>query len=215
MRRVFLLLACILSFPILAQGVWEVPDADKPKEVIDGDKKGKIIPQEDVKYLEGAVPEKDGRVLWSHDYDIPGKSAKQIYDIMFKFLSDFTKADNQLEGSGVSLVNKNEHIIIATVKEWLVFKENFLMLDRTKFNYNIIAYCGDGKLTVVITRIYYRYEEERVKGGYLYKAEDWINDKNALNRSKTKLIRGSAKFRKKTIDRKDEIFESIAQLFQV
>lgn len=213
MRRVFLSLACMMSLSAMAQGEWEVPDANKPKEVVEVEKNEKSMPEEDVKYLEGAVPEKDGKVLWSRDYDVPGKSAEQIYDIMFKYLSDFTKADNQLEGSCVSLVNKKEHIIIATVKEWLVFKENFLMLDRTKFNYNIIAYCHDNKLTVDITRIYYRYEEERVKGGYLYKAEEWINDKNALNRSKTKLVRGSAKFRRKTIDRKDEIFESIGKLF--
>ena len=29
-------------------------------------------------------------------------------------------------------------------------------------------------------RILYVYDEERVRGGYVYKAEEWINDENAL-----------------------------------
>lgn len=213
MKSILLSFVCLLPISAWSQGVWEVPGAEKPKETTVVKKKPEAVSDEDTKYLEGAVTEKNGRVEWSKTYDIPGKNAEQIYDIMFKFLTDFTKTDNQLEGSCVSLVNKNEHIIIASVKEWLVFKTNFLTLDRTKFNYNIIAYCGDNTLTVVLTRIYYKYEEERVKGGILYKAEEWINDENALNRRKTKLIRGSAKFRCKTIDRKNEIFNLIGKLF--
>ena len=40
-------------------------------------------------------------------------------------------------------------------------------------------------------------------------AENWITDKYGLNKNKTKLSRMSGKFRKKTIDRKDEIFNTI------
>ena len=40
-------------------------------------------------------------------------------------------------------------------------------------------------------------------------AEEWITDENALNKAKTKLLKYSGKFRRKTIDRKDEIFENI------
>jgi colicin import membrane protein len=40
-------------------------------------------------------------------------------------------------------------------------------------------------------------------------AEDWITDENALNKKKTKLAKYTGKFRRKTIDRKDNIFETI------
>ena len=51
-----------------------------------------------------------------------------------------------------------------------------------------------------------------MRGGYFYKAEDLITDDKALNRKKTKLLRGnSGKFRRKTIDRKDFIFSTLKE----
>ena len=52
-----------------------------------------------------------------------------------------------------------------------------------------------------------------VDGGYgegrdpqAYRAEEWIDDDNALNKKKNKLSKMSGKFRRKTIDRKDYLF---------
>ena len=59
-----------------------------------------------------------------------------------------------------------------------------------------------------MTRIHYWYEED-IDGGYKYKAEKWITDKEALNKSKTNLAKVSGKFRQKTIDLKDRIFNEI------
>lgn len=143
------------------------------------------------------------------ELDVPGKSAQEIYDLIFDCFTDLTKAENQLEGSCVSLVNKKEHIVVASVKEWLVFSDKLLALDRTKFNYTLIAYCKDNHLTVTMGRLSYKYDEERVERGHVYKAEEWINDENALNRKKTRLLPVSAKFRRKTVDRKDQVFDMI------
>ena len=55
-----------------------------------------------------------------------------------------------------------------------------------------------------MTRIYYLYEEER--NPQTYKAEEWIDDDNALNKKKDKLSKMSGKFRRKTVDRKDFLF---------
>ena len=44
-----------------------------------------------------------------------------------------------------------------------------------------------------------------------YTAEDWISDKYALNKAKTKLIRGLAKWRRKTVDFADNLFTGAAQ----
>ena len=120
-------------------------------------------------------------------------------------------ADFLNEASGVgNLVNKQEHIVVANIREWLVFTDKLLVLDRARFHYTLIAYCTDGHLKLTMDRLTYRYDEERTKfGTYVYKAEEWITDKEALNRSKTGLRRASAKFRRKTIDRKDDLFSSI------
>jgi len=47
-----------------------------------------------------------------------------------------------------------------------------------------------------------------------YKAEEWITDQYGLNKKKTKLARVSGKFRRKTIDRVDYLFNRFTQLLQ-
>ena len=44
-------------------------------------------------------------------------------------------------------------------------------------------------------------------GGKVIRAEEWITDSEALNKTQTKLYPRSGKFRRKTIDRVKEIFE--------
>ena len=208
--RLFLILAvCLMPLAAVAQGVWERPDAagDAGKKV----KEQKAEkPNPDAKYLAGAVTEVDGKVVWTMDVDVPGKSADQIYALMLQCFTDLTKTENQIEGSCVALVNKAEHMVVATIREWLVFTDKFFALDRTKFYYTLIASCADNHLNVTMSRISYRYEEGREPGGgYVYKAEEWIDDKHALNKKKTRLLPGSAKFRRKTVDRKDYLFSVI------
>lgn len=223
MKRYLSLLVFTLCFSLtgLTQNVWEKPETEeetsvetkkekkerkkKEKEKKDKEKK----PKEDPKYLLGAVPKVDGKVKWTMDVDVPGKTAQEIYDIMFKYLTDLTKEENQLEGSAVSLVNKKDHIIVAKIREWLVFKKQFLVFDRTKFIFTLVASCSDGHLNVSMERLSYRYEENNGKEKYVYKAEDWIADDNAVNKKGTRLYKGSAKFRRKTIDRKDYLFKTI------
>ena len=52
------------------------------------------------------------------------------------------------------------------------------------------------------------YEEQR-NGGSRFKAEEWITDENALNKKRTKLAKISGKFRVKTVDRVQDIFDHI------
>jgi colicin import membrane protein len=207
------MIAVMLCLPLtgMAQNVWEKPDIQEEKKAETNKKESS---EEDPKYLEGAVPVVNGEVCWTLDLPVPGKSAQQIYDIVLNYLFDLTKQENQLEGSAVSLVNKQEHKIAAHIREWLVFKDQFLSLDRTKFHYTLIAECTNNHLKMDMRRISYRYEEERSGGGSFFKAEDWITDDVAMNKKKTKLYKDSGKFRRKTIDRKDYLFESIKNALQ-
>ena len=51
----------------------------------------------DAKYLaEGAVPVVDGTVCWQTTINAPGKTAKQIYDILYKQIDKMTKEPNQI-----------------------------------------------------------------------------------------------------------------------
>ena len=70
--------------------------------------------------------------------------------------------------------------------------------------------CKGGQCQIQVKDIQYRYEEmHEVKGAYL-KAEDWITDEAACNKDKTKLLKEPGKFRRKTIQRIQEIFDSAA-----
>ena len=173
----------------------------------------KII-NKDWKYIQkDAVPEINGKVVFTLDIDIPGdKNAQQIYEKTYTFLDKMAQSENQIE-SGIVLFNKNEHIIAAKYSEWIEFSKNFIMLDRTEFNYTIIAKCTDNHLKMTIERISYEYEKDR-PAGFSKTAEELITDKYALNKKKTKLIPISAKFRRKTIDRKNEIFNNITEFLK-
>lgn len=206
------MIAIMLCLPMagMAQNQWERPDIQEKKAV----KTQKEVTTEDPKYLEGAVPVVNGEVCWTLDLSVPGKNAQQIYDLVLNYLADLVKQENQLEGSSVSLVNKSEHKIAASIKEWLVFKNQFLSLDRAKLFFNLIVECSDNHVKVDMRRINYLYEEDREGGGSHYRAEEWITDEYALNKKKTKFYKAQGKFRKKTIDRKDELFEAIKNVLQ-
>lgn len=180
-----------------AQNTWETEDNEAQK-------KQETVVNPDQKYLAGAVPVVDGKVTFTTTIKTPGKSVREVYNIVGRTMSAIIKEDNQLEASRIVYSDTTKNEIAANIEEWLVFKSNAIMLDRTRFHYNIIANIKAGEATIAITRINYLYDEER--DPQKYTAEEWITDENALRSKGQKLMRMNAKFRKKTIDRKDYIF---------
>ena len=165
----------------------------------------------DAKYLEpNAVPVVDGKVCWETVIEAPGKSAHQIYEILKNQLVKMTKEPNQIENSTLAIHDSVKYELGAVFHEWLVFKDATLVLDRTQFNFQLLVYCADGKADVKMTRISYDYDLNRKPTHY--SAEEWITDKYAVNKKHTKLYPVSAKFRRKTIDRKDYIFNKFNTL---
>lgn len=165
----------------------------------------------DAKYLvPDAVPEIDGKVCWTTTINAPGKSAKEIYDILLDQLEKMTKEPNQLENSTVAVKDTEKMELGAVFHEWLVFKSSSFSLDRTHLNYHILINCYDGNADVKMTRVTYLYDVDRKPVKYL--AEEWITDKYAVNKKHTKLYPLSGKFRRKTIDRKNYIFNKFETL---
>lgn len=167
--------------------------------------------KEDPKYLEGAVTlNEDGKVEFTMETDANGKSAAQIYDIVYNYMSGLTQDKNNI-ASRVALVNPQEHVIANTMDEWIVFSQSFISLDRTEFKYQLVANIADNSLKLKMTRLYYNYEEGR-STGFKDAAENVITDKIALTKKKNDLAKIFGKFRKGTINRKDQIFSEIAEL---
>lgn len=190
---------------------WVIPTATKketpkPAAQVNGAKL-----KEAPKYLEGAITfDEQGKIVFDTEIEAPGKSAAQLYDLVFDYMSGLTQ-DKESKASRMALVNKDEHIIVNTMDEWLVFSNSFIALDRTECKYNLIAKITDGKVSLSINHINYTYEEGR-QTGFKLPAEEVIIDKVALTKKKNDLARIFGKFRKKTIDRKDQIFNEIAAL---
>lgn len=199
-----LLIAALLLAPLtaMAQNTWEMPEETQASEKANPDQK----------YLSGAVPEVDGRVVFKTVIKAPGKSASQIYTIVKDYMVKMTKEKNQIEQSRIVLDEPNEGRIVGTYQEWLVFKSTALVLDRTRLFFNLMAECTDGQVELTLSRIHYLYEEERDPQSI--QAEDWITDRQGLNKKKTKLARVSGKFRRKTIDRKDFLFNKFESLLK-
>ena len=200
MKKLFITLMMCLPMAMMAQNTWEMPEQN-----------GTAV-NPDQKYLVGAVPVVDGKVSFHTVVDAPGKSAQQVYKIVKAYLQKMTKEQNQFEQSRIVLDDSVKHEVGGSYQEWLVFKSTALVLDRTRLMYNLIVNCADGKADITMTRIYYLYEEER--DPQTLKAEEWITDEEGLTKNKKKLSRVSGKFRRKTIDRKDYLFNKFTQLLK-
>ncbi len=190
-----LMIALLMALPMATQAqdnTWE-----RPTETVQANA--------DAKYLAGAVPVADGKVTFQTTIKAPGKSAKQIYDILLKLMEQQAKEPGQFEQSRLTLTDDDKMMLVGNYQEWLVFKNKPLNLDRTRLLYHLIAECHDGEATLKMTRIVYIYDEER--DPITYYAEEWITDRYGLNKKQTKLACVSGKFRRKTIDRKDYLFD--------
>ena len=208
MKKFWIILLAAMPIGLWAQdNTWELPEEEQQQE--ETTLEDKVNPN--AKYLRGAVPEVDGKVVFTKTIEAPGKSATQIYTILHDYMVKMTKASNQIN-SRLIVEDADKHELGASFEEWLVFKKTALQLDQTRLYFVLEAKCEDGKANVSMSRIHYLYEESRKPERF--KAEEWITDDYAVNKKNTKLYPNSGKFRRKTIDRKDFIFDKFESLLK-
>lgn len=225
-KSIIAIIFAILPVTAGAQTGWELPTntkqqaeniakkekKEKKEKAGETKKKGTLTPDmKDYEYLlPGVVPQDEkGDVVFKLDIEKPGYTAQQMYDCTYAALDSLTKEECWIKG-GIVLINKNDKGIAGQYTEWLTFKQNLICLDQSKFNYTIIAKCTEGQLHLTLEHISYLYEEDRPTAMRV-SAEEWITDKNAVNKKGTRLLPMSAKFRRATIDRVKEIFAFIKQ----
>ena len=176
--------------------------------------------RDDTPYLKGAVSMENGIVVFRKNFRIPAQSDKQIRDNMLYYVKDVLVA-NGMEGPVTRMLIglSNEDTICARVEEWMVFEKKFLYVDKTRFRYQVNVTIDNHNVNMWITQISYYYREnwDEMKptgeGGEIYRAEEWIDDAHCLNK-KGKLAWGSARFRRKTVDRVKAIFENAMDMFE-
>lgn len=194
---------------------WVVPTMTEEVEEKKVEKTAEgVVLKEDPKYLAGAIQlNTEGKVEFVLDTQASGKSADEIYNIVFQYMSKLIKNEQNIN-SRIALVNrnnKNEQIIACIMDEWFVFNQSFISLDRSETKYQLVATISDNHLHLSMTRIVFNYEEGR-STGFKEPAENVITDKYALTKKKNDLAKIYGKFRRGTIDRKDQIFNDLTKL---
>ncbi len=181
-------------------------------------KSSKMAQMDKSPYMEGAVPEVNGKVVFSKSIAAPGMSKADIFKILASWANLRFMANTEyglwnepsyfknLEYSAVKIADPVAGRLVCFGNEEQVFSNKVLAKDYTVLNYNLSLDITDGNVNVTMTDIAYTYtlsnDPERIL------AEDWITDKEAISK-RGKLLRISGKFRIKTIDVKNEIFEEI------
>lgn len=194
---------------------WVVPTVTEEIEEKKVEKTAEgVVLKEDPKYLAGAIQlNAEGKVEFVLDTQANGKSADEIYNIVFQYMSKLIKNEQNIN-SRIPLVNrnnKNEQIIACIMDEWFVFNQSFISLDRSETKYQLVATISDNHLHLSMTRIVFNYEEGR-STGFKEPAENVITDKYALTKKKNDLAKIYGKFRRGTIDRKNQIFNDLTKL---
>lgn len=158
---------------------------------------------EDTYYLKGAVPEENGKVVFKKEFNISGMSKGEVYAKVLEWMN--ARMQQNENKSRVAYENEDKGQIAANGEEYIVFSNSILALDRTKVLYQMIANCDEGKCVLQIRNIRYDYPNEKE----LFLAEDWIADDIALTKDQSRLARGFAKWRRKTVDFVDDMNESL------
>lgn len=160
--------------------------------------------KDDSKYLAGAVPEVDGKVLFAKDFSIPGMDQNEIFERMQQWMDARLKKNDNT--SRILLTEPENGLLVGMGDEWIVFSSTALSLDRTRILYQLTVNCAAEKCRLEVSKIRYVYREGKEK----YTAEEWIVDKYALNKTQTKLVWGLAKWRRKTVDFVDALCLEVA-----
>ena len=164
--------------------------------------------QEKAKYLAGAVPEVDGKVVFSKTIKVKNNVSKaNLFELMNKWADEEynnKKGEKDLNNR-VLLSNAEEGDIACGGEQYLVFKKNAFILDRTKMSYQLILAVTEGQCDVTVRNIRYDYSDN--KG--VVPAEEVIADNIALSKNGDKLNRYFDKFRIHTIDSINAIMKDI------
>lgn len=168
------------------------------------------IAQESDQYLEGAIPLKNGKVHFTTELVVPAMSKDQIYETAIEWAEARFQMTDKFNAR-ILYKDKEKGSIAIAGEEYIVFSSNSFSLDRTRIYYLLGMYCEDGKCRMEMNRIHYWYNEAR-DGGEKFTAEEWITDEMTLNKDKDKLYPITGKFRKKTIDLKNDLSKEMRSM---
>lgn len=168
----------------------------------------------DSKYLAGAVPEVDGKVVFSQTLNIPNMSQDKIFDSMLEWANKYFQPNGQTNCKVLN-ANKEKGEIACFGAEYLILNPESILLNKALINYHLILTCTEGQCKIQISHITYYHQVSSSDQPEKHTAETWISDEYALNKNKDNLLRLPSRFRISTIDMVDKIFFETAEILNV
>ena len=159
-------------------------------------------------YAAGKVPVVNGKVTFETEIGAKGLTAAQVEEKVNKWITERYVKPTVISVKRFDSEKPNTTIIKG--EEYIVFKNTFLVLSRARMYYFLTLTAKDGGCDFHLSRITYWYDDEDEKGGIKMIAEEWITDDNAFNK-KGKMKRFEGKFRRKTIDLKEQLIKELTQ----
>lgn len=147
------------------------------------------------KYMEGAVPLVNGKVVFTRNIDVPSFTKEQIYEALLDWSHNrFTGKD-----CGVLYSDAQKGLIAAQGGEQFTVRIG-LFPGNVNIHYLYTIKCTDGACTFETSRIKYTNNPVSKNNTDVITAEEYITDKYALNKAMTKIYNGTGDYRKQTID---------------
>lgn len=162
----------------------------------------------DPKYLKGAVPEVNGKVVFNKAIESsPKLDDGQLFEKVNTWADKTYNLNDGNTTNRVLLSDPEKKQIACAGEEAVVFGRKLLSLDMGTMSYQLILKIEDGFCNATIRSINYGYSNGKEIERLL--AEDMITDKVAVNKKGDKLNNYYGKFRKTTVDSIQAIFNSL------
>ena len=159
-------------------------------------------------YAAGKVPVVNGKVTFETEISAKGLTAAQVEEKVNKWITERYVKPTVISVKRFDSEKPNTTIIKG--EEYIVFKNTFFVLSRARMYYFLTLTAEDGSCNFHLSRITYWYDDEDEKGGIKMIAEDWITDDNAFDK-KGNMKKFEGKFRRKTIDLKEQLINELTQ----
>lgn len=183
MRKAYLIAAALMALtyiqPALAQKAKEKPDSY---------------------YLLGAVPEENGKVVFSKQFSIPAMSQEEISNRSKAWMESWMEE----HGEGSQFMSQETGNLVSFNNETMIFHASSMSTDKGIIHYMLTVSAENGSCQMRMTNITYNDKElGRIP------AEEWISDKEALTKKQDKMFPGVKKWRRGTVDLYEELADGL------
>ncbi len=170
--------------------------------------KENMLDYSDKRYLAGAIPMENGKVVFYRQLDITGITTQTAMELTQEW-AKVTLAANGYN-SKVYDIDNNAGTLIMNIDGDLIFKSSAFQLDKATIALILDIKFNNNRCMLTFKNIRYLYAiNPNNENRDVIMADNWITDKEALNKAGTKMYAMNGKFRIRTVQLIDYLTESL------